>query len=87
MCMPLMRKTANTLKKPMIMKKTCKHGVWLDDSENEQWQELVSKREQQKMKKANQASLLSVESSHNLKTKETIAAKDRWVNVRATVDS
>ena len=48
---------------------------------------MVSKREKQKVKKANEASLLIVESSHNSKTKEIIALKDRRVKVRVTVDS
>ena len=39
------------------------------------------------MKRANQASLLSIESSHNLKTKEVIEVKDRWVKARVTMDS
>ena len=60
----------------------------LEESEDdEQWQEVVSKREKQKMKTANQASLLSVESSHNSKTKEIIEVKHRWVNVGVTLDS
>ena len=59
----------------------------LEESEDEQWQELVSRRAKQKMQKANQASQLSVESSHNSKSKEIIEVKDRWVKVRATMDS
>ena len=44
--------------------------------------------EKQKLKKkANQASLLSVESSHNSKTKEIIELKDRRAKVRVTMDS
>ena len=37
----------------------------LEESENEQWQEVISKQNKRKVKKVNQASLLSVESSHN----------------------
>ena len=44
-------------------------------------------RRREKKKKANQASLLSVDSSHNSKAKETIEGKDRWVDVRVTMDS
>ena len=39
----------------------------LEESENEQRQEAVSRREKQKMKTANQVSLSSMEGSHNLK--------------------
>ena len=59
----------------------------LEESENEQWQEVISRRDKQKVKKANQASLLSVENSHNSNTKKIIEVLDRWVNVRVTMDS
>ena len=59
----------------------------LEECETEQWHEVVSKREQQKVKKANAASLLIVESSHNSKTKEIIELKDRRVKVRVTMES
>ena len=36
----------------------------LEESENEQWQEVISRRSKQRAKEANQASLLSVETSH-----------------------
>ena len=36
-----------------------------EESENEQWQEAISRRDKQKVKKSNQASLLSVEHSHS----------------------
>ena len=39
------------------------------------------------MKKANQTSLLSVESSLNLNQKEIIEVKDKCVKVRVTMDS
>ena len=59
----------------------------LEESENEQWQEAVSRREKQKLKKAYQASLLSAESSHNSNSKEIVEVKCRWVKVRVTMDS
>ena len=37
----------------------------LEESENEQWQEVINRRDKQRAKKANQASLLSVESSQH----------------------
>ena len=39
------------------------------------------------MKKANQASLLSVESSHTVSPKKIVEVKDKWVKVRVTTDS
>ena len=59
----------------------------LEESENEQWQEVISRRDKQKVKKANQAALLSVENSHNSNTQKIIEVLDRWVNVRVTMDS
>ena len=56
----------------------------LEESENEQWQEVISRRDQQKVKKANQASLLRVENSQNSNSKKIIEVKDRWVKVRVT---
>ena len=86
-CMPVMNRTVNTLKKEMAAKKTCKYGVcWKKARPNSgrRWSANVNKK---KVKKANQASLLSVESSHNSKTKEIIELKDRWVKVGVTMDS
>ena len=42
----------------------------LEESENEQWQEVISKRNKQKARKTNKVSLLSVESSQNLQPEE-----------------
>ena len=39
------------------------------------------------MTKVNQASLLSVESSHSLSPKKIVEVKDKWVKVRLTMDS
>ena len=39
------------------------------------------------MKKAKEASVLSVENSQNSSSKKFIEVKDRWVEVRVTVDS
>ena len=46
--------------------------VWclLEESENEQWQEVISRRNKQRVKKANQAPLMCVESSHNFESEE-----------------
>ena len=59
----------------------------LEESENEQWQEVISKQNRRKVKKDNQASLLSVENSHNSNPKKTVEVKDKWVKVRVTMDS
>ena len=59
----------------------------LEESENEQWQEVISRRNKQRVKRANQASLLSVESSQNLSPKKIVEVRDKWVKVRVTMDS
>ena len=56
-------------------------------SENEQWQEVISRRNKQRAKKANQASLLGVENSHSLSPKKVVEVKDKWLKVRVTMDS
>ena len=59
----------------------------LEGSENEQWQEVISRRNKRKTKKTNQASLLSVESSQNLNSKKVVDVRDKWVKVKVTMDS
>ena len=59
----------------------------LEDSEHEQWHEVISRRSKQRAKKVNQASLLRVESSHSLSPKKIVEVKDKWVKVRVTTDS
>ena len=59
----------------------------LEESENEQWQEVISRRNKQKVKRANQASLLNVESSQSLSPKKIVEVRDKWVKVRVTMDS
>ena len=59
----------------------------MEESENEQWQEVINRRNKPRVKKAYQASLLSVESSHNLSPKKIVEVKDKWVKVRVTTDS
>ena len=48
--------------------------VWctLEESESDQWQEVISRRSKQIMKNVNQASLLSVESSHSSSPKKIV---------------
>ena len=54
----------------------------LEESKNEQWQEVVSRRSKQRAKKVNQASSSSVESSHSLSPKKNVEVKGKWVKVR-----
>ena len=51
--------------------------------ENEQWQEVTSKKSQVKLSKLVHESLLSVEAS----PRKVIEVNDTWVNIRATMDS
>ena len=46
---------------------------------------MISKHNKRKVKKANQASLLSVENSHNLNPKKIVEVKDKWVKVKVTI--
>ena len=59
----------------------------LEESESEQWQEVISRRNKQRVKRANQASLLSVESSQSLSPKKIMKVRDKWMKVRVTLDS
>ena len=59
----------------------------LEESENEQWQEVISKQNKRRVKKDNQASLLSMENSDNSSPKKIVEVKDKWVKVRVTMDS
>ena len=59
----------------------------LEESENEQWQEVISRRNKQRVKRANQAPLLSVESSQSLSPKKIVEVRDKWVKVRVTMES
>ena len=61
------------------MKRICKHDV--------HWKKVISRRSKQRAKKVNQASLLSVESSHNLSPKKIVEVKIKWVKVSVTMDS
>ena len=55
----------------------------LEESENEQWQVVTSKKSKLKLKKLDHVSLLSVEAS----PRKVIEVKDNWVNIRATMDT
>ena len=59
----------------------------LEESENEQWQEVISKQNKRRVKKDNQASLLSIENSHNSNLKKIVEVKDKRVKVRVAMDS
>ena len=79
-CAPSVKTTVKTSNNQLTTKKICKHGVY-------QWQEVISRRDKRRAKKAKQASLLSVESSHNSSLRKIVDVKDRWVKVRAAMDS
>ena len=51
----------------------------LEESENEQLQEVISRRDKQILKKAGHSSPLSVENSHNSTPKKIKEVIDRWV--------
>ena len=59
----------------------------LEKSENEQWQEVASKKSKLKSKEVAHESLLSVENKSCASPKKVIEVKDNWVNIRATVDT
>ena len=59
----------------------------LEESENEQWQEVISKHNKRNVKKANPASLLRVENNHNSNPKKIVEETDKWVKVRVAMDS
>ena len=49
----------------------------LEESENEQWQEVISKHHKRRVKKDNQASLLSMENSHNSNPKKIVEGESQ----------
>ena len=62
----------------------------LEESENEQWQEVTSKKSKlnkKKKKKLGHESLLSVENNSGVPSRKVIEVKDNWVNNRATLDT
>ena len=58
-----------------------------EESENEQWQEVTSKKSKLKSRKLNHESWLSVENNPGVPPRKIIEVKDDWVNIRATVDT
>ena len=62
-----MKMTVKTLKKQLTIDNEDDRQAWclLDEREDEQRQEVMSRRDKKKAKRANRASLLSVENSHN----------------------
>ena len=73
------------------MKMKMKLHAWclLEESENEQWQEVTSKKSKLKKKKKrlDHESLLSVENNSGVPPRKVIEVKDNWVNIRATMDT
>ena len=74
-CTPWTKMTVRTPKSRLKMQRICNHGVcWKSERE---WQEVISRRDKQRATKANQASLLSVDSSHSSSPKKIVEVKDR----------
>ena len=48
---------------------------------------MISRRNKQRVKRANQALLLSVKNSHSSNPKKVVEVKDKWVKGRVTMDS
>ena len=59
----------------------------LEESENEQWQEVISKKSKMKFKKLDHESLLSVENHFGASPRKVIEVKDNWVRIRATMET
>ena len=59
----------------------------LEESENEPWQEVTSKKSKLKTKKFAHESLLSAENNSCASPRKVIEVKDNWVNIRATMDT
>ena len=59
----------------------------MEESENEQWQEVTSKKSKLKMKRCAQESVLSVENNSCASSRKVVGVKDDWVNIRATMDT
>ena len=60
----------------------------LEESENEQWQEVTSKNSKlKKKKKLDREPLLSVENNSCASPTKVIEVKDNWANIRATLDT
>ena len=72
---------SENIEEPADNEKDLQAWCLLEESENEQWQEVISRRDKQTTKKANQASLMSVENSNNSCPKKIVEVKDRWVKV------
>ena len=48
---------------------------------------MISRRNKQRVKRANQALLLSVKNSHSSNPKKVVEVKDKWVKGRVAMDS
>ena len=59
----------------------------LEESENEQWQEVISKKSKLKFKKLDHESLLSVENHFGASPRKVIEVKGNWVRIRATMET
>ena len=59
----------------------------LEESENEQSQQVISKKSKLKLKNLAHVSLLSVENNSCASPRKVIEVKDNWANIRTTMDT
>ena len=59
----------------------------LEETENEQWQEVISKKSKLKLKKLAHESLLSVENNSCASPSKVVEVEDKWVDIRATFET
>ena len=67
---------SETSKNQLTTKEHLQAWCVLEESETEQWHEVISRRDKQRAKKVNQASLLNVENSHTSSQKKIVEVKD-----------
>ena len=59
----------------------------LEESEKEQWQEVISKESKLKLQNMAHGSVLSVENNSCASARKVIEVKDNWANIRAPMDA
>ena len=85
-CTPSMKMPVKNIEESADNEEDLQAWCLLEESENEQWQDVIT-RNKRRLKKANQASLLSVVISHKSSSKKIVHVKDRRVKVSVTMDS
>ena len=85
--MPLMRKTANTRKKQMTAKKTCKHGACWKKARMSSGRRGGQQTRETKEEESHSSITVENRKQSQFEPKEIIAVKDKLVKVRVTMDS